>query len=97
MVDSIPMKLRSLGTTIDDISDFTSELKKGNNLELMAKAEHTRWLTERVTMNFRPLDNVEAEWLLFTNKDLDEKHARKKRSSEKRKAVLIWIFAQTLH
>lgn len=86
MVDSIPMKLRSLGTTIDDISDFTSELKKGNNLELMAKAEHTRWLTERVTMNFRPLDNVEAEWLLFTNKDLDEKKRKKEKKFRKEKS-----------
>lgn len=83
MVDSIPMKLRSLGLTIDSIDGYRQVLKSGRNLELLAKAEHTRWLTERTTMGYRPLDDVDDEWRLFINPDLDE--TTRKRYKEYRK------------
>lgn len=86
MVDSIPMKLRSLGISLDDISEFATKLKEGNDLELMAKAEHTRWVTERVTMNFRPLDK--SEWEAFKDKKPGTREYRKEKSfwKEKRRA-----------
>lgn len=83
MADSIPMKLRSLGLTVDSIDGYCQALKSGRNLELLAKAEHTRWLTERTTMGYRPLDDVDDEWRLFINPDLDE--TARKRYKEYRK------------
>lgn len=86
MVDSIPLKLRSLGLTIDSIDDYRHALKSGRNLELLAKAEHTRWLTERTTMGYRPLDDVEDEWKLFINPGLDETTRKKQKEYRKNKS-----------
>lgn len=86
MVDSIPMKLRSLGLSIDSIDGYRHALKSGRNLELLAKAEHTRWLTERTTMGYRPLDDVDDEWRLFINPDLDEAARKKQKEYRKNKS-----------
>lgn len=86
MVDSIPMKLRSLGLTVDSIDSFSLSLKSGRNLELLAKSEHTRWLTERTTMGYRPLDDVDDEWRLFLNPDLDEATRKKHKEYRKNKS-----------
>lgn len=86
MVDSIPMKLRSLGISMDNIDQFASILETGGNLELLAKAEHTRWLTERTTMGYRPLDNVDEEWKLFINPELDDATRKKQKEYHKSKS-----------
>lgn len=86
MVDSIPMKLRSLGLSIDSIDGYRHALKSGRNLELLAKAEHTRWLTERTTMGYRPLDDVDDEWRLFINTDLDDTTRKKQKEYRKNKS-----------
>ncbi len=70
MVDTIPMKLRSLGLTIDTIDEFPQKLQDGDTLEMLAKSEHTRWVTERTTMGYRPLDDNSNEWQYFINPNL---------------------------
>lgn len=70
MVDTIPMKLRSLGLTVDTIDKLPKALMDGDTLEMLAKAEHTRWVTERTTMGFRPLDDNSSEWQYFLNPSL---------------------------
>lgn len=70
MVDTIPMKLRSLGLTIDTIDELPLKLQEGDVLEMLAKSEHTRWVTERTTMGYRPLDDNSNEWRYFLGKDL---------------------------
>lgn len=86
MVDSIPVKLRSLRISVDEIETYEQKLCEGENLELMAKAEHSRWVAERVIMNFRPLDNVDAEWKLFAEMDADDKKRQKEKKYRKEKS-----------
>lgn len=86
MVESIPMKLRSLGITMDNIEDFDNHTSVGKTMEYMAKAEHTRWVTERITMGYRPLDNVESEWGFFSNPDLSENARKKEKKYRKDKS-----------
>jgi len=70
MVDTIPTKLRSLGLTIDKIDELPQKLQEGNTLEMLAKSEHTRWVTERTTMGYRPLDDNSNEWQYFLDPNL---------------------------
>lgn len=86
MVDSIPMKLRSLGVSRDDLGSFNEKLMEADTLELMAKAEHTRWLTERLTMGFRPLDDNDAEWRIFFKTSLTAEERTKAKNFKKAKS-----------
>lgn len=86
MVDSIPMKLRSLGITVDNIGCYEEKIQEENYLELMAKAEHARWVTEKVTMGFRPLDNTDEEWAKFQGLKDKEKERRKEKNRIKEKS-----------
>lgn len=52
--DSIPVKLRSLGSL-----EYDTENIDPLTMRAMANAEHNRWLTERLTLGFRPLDKQE--------------------------------------
>lgn len=79
MVDTIAMKLRSLGLTIDTIDELPQKLQEGDALEMLAKSEHTRWVTERTTMGYRPLDNTLNEWQYFQNPDLKPSDRTKKK------------------
>lgn len=79
MVDTIAMKLRSLGLTIDTIDELPRKLQEGNTLEMLAKSEHTRWVTERTTMGYRPLDNTPNEWQYFLDSTLDRFERTKKK------------------
>ena len=60
LVDSFGMKLRALGATEQEQS---SALKEGTRIHNLARAEHNRWITERLTMGFRPLDLEELKLL----------------------------------
>lgn len=80
MVDTIAMKLRSVGLTIDTIDELPKKLQEDNTLEMLAKSEHTRWVTERTTMGYRPLDDTPAEWQYFLDPSLkSSERTRKKR------------------
>lgn len=59
LVDSFEMKLRSLGN--DEEEQSVSINEDGDKIKNLAKAEHLRWLTERLTMGFRPLDREELK------------------------------------
>lgn len=66
LVDSFGLKLRSMG--LNEYGDENMLIqyakdsdKKNDCFSCVAKAEHLRWLTERLTMGYRPLDECELE------------------------------------
>lgn len=66
LVDSFGLKLRSMG--LNEYGDEKTlqryanrKGKKDNNFLYVARAEHLRWLTERLTMGYRPFDKYELE------------------------------------
>ena len=63
LVDSLGLKLRSIGIDeYDDEKIFNALVNaKDTRLAYLAMAEHQRWLTERLTMGYRPLDEDELE------------------------------------
>jgi len=52
LVDSFPMKLRSLGI---EPEDALGKVIPEEKMENMIDAEHRRWLVERLTMGYRPV------------------------------------------
>lgn len=56
LVDSFDMKLRALGVNEEE---QRLALKEEGRVKALAKAEHLRWVTERLTMGYRPLDQDE--------------------------------------
>lgn len=56
LVDSFEMKLRSLG---DSEQEQRLALLDKQKVRMLSMAEHLRWVTERLTMGFRPLDQEE--------------------------------------
>lgn len=75
LVDSFPMKLRSIGLNIDKVLDEKIDDSKKAGLVL---AEHNRWLTERLTMGFRPLDEKELSKILDGDKIWDKEYLKNK-------------------
>lgn len=61
LVDSLDMKLRSLG---EDDTQRREAIRDEEKLTNMAYAEHLRWLTERLLMGYRPLEEDEKDKLL---------------------------------
>lgn len=86
MVDSIPMKLRSIGINMDNLDEFVKVLSNEKTLEFLAKSEHTRWLTERITMGYRPLDNSPIEWEYFCNPSLSNEARKNAKNYRKDKS-----------
>lgn len=76
LADSFEMKLRSSGTTkyksIDE--QIKALMLNEDNLRLFSFAEHNRWLTERLTMGYRPLNK--KEWQIYF--DIPERQNTKK-------------------
>ena len=56
LVDSFDMKLRALGETEEE---QRLAIRQGEKIRNLSKAEHLRWVTERLTMGYRPLDQDE--------------------------------------
>ena len=56
LVDSFGLKLRSAGNNREEQA---SALADENKMENFAMAEHLRWLTERLTMGYKPLEEHE--------------------------------------
>lgn len=59
LIESIPTKLRSI--IGKDYNGYPGKISKIINedevlLQRMAQTEHNRWITERLTMSFRPVD-----------------------------------------
>lgn len=68
-VDSINIKLRSTGKSPE--KEQIEALKDKKALDSLSDAEHRRWLTERLTMSYRPLEESEKDELI--NPTLHEK------------------------
>lgn len=60
LADSFNLKLRSAGNTDEDIK---SALNDPETVKYLGFAEHNRWMTERLTMGYRPLYAEEKEKL----------------------------------
>ena len=56
LADSFEMRARAIRRDDGTIPQF---LKNDERLKLLATAEHIRWLTERLTMGYRPMDEKE--------------------------------------
>ena len=56
LVDSFGLKLRAEGCDAE-----SNRIHNNRDIILLAKAEHLRWLTERITMGYRPLTNLEVQ------------------------------------
>ena len=64
MVDSIHIKLRSMGTIngYKEIKPYEHQIiQKEANRKEMLEMEHTRWMTERLIMGFRCLEKSEQD------------------------------------
>ena len=66
LIDSFGLKLRSMG--LDEYGDedrlnqlVNGKKKKNDCFICVAMAEHQRWLTERLTMGYRPMDKNEVD------------------------------------
>ncbi len=77
LADSFGMKLHSLGNSEEE---QRAALKQDEKVHLLAEAEHLRWVTERLTMGYRPLDLEELNLLQGEDKIKYTKDYYKKKS-----------------
>lgn len=79
VVDCFKSKLRSVGLTEFSSPEETSSVLNDNKLmDALIAAEHQRWVTERLTMGFRPLIAKEMEYF----EDLAKKNPGQPLSNE---------------
>ncbi len=88
LVDSFPSKLRSAGLSkYSSTEECNKALNDDGLIHLLSKAEHNRWLTERLTLGYRPL--TEEEMSFFLNlKDDKKRKIRKEFLKRKQRAHL---------
>lgn len=82
LVDSFEMKLKSLGDNIDEQERAIATA--GKPFENITRAEHLRWLTERLTMGYRPLDEKELQ--KYSSKEANEYRHSKSYYKDKSRA-----------
>lgn len=90
MVDSIPIKLRSMGSVKNykNVQRYDSEIIKSEaERKEMIYTEHNRWMTERLIMGFRYLDHDEQEKLVEIKED-DKKRKKKDGYKDRERAHL---------
>lgn len=63
LVETLYTKLRSMGIHYEGNPLQVAQVLDGNDplIKAMSYSEHLRWVTERLTMGFRPLDDDEAD------------------------------------
>ena len=85
-IHGFAQKLRAIGSDVDKPYEeqvkTLQNIKDGPMMVALAQTEHNRWVTERLLMGFRPLDNTPKEWLFFDN---DEMRRPADEQTEKRK------------
>lgn len=63
--DSFMLKLRSVGLSVFSSREEIQRVSRNIEAkEALADAEHQRWLTERLTMGYRPLDSNELSFFI---------------------------------
>ena len=88
LVDSFGVKLRSAGLTPQSDMDERNKVARNQRLcKLLAMAEHQRWVTEKLTMGFRPLNAQELAFFL-DGITPEQKKAQKELLKTKRRAHL---------
>ena len=94
-IHGFAQKLRAIGSDVDKPYEeqvkTLMDIKDGPVMVALAHTEHNRWVTERLLMGFRPLDNTPNEWLFFNTKEMqrpadEETEKRKKDQKEMLKA-----------
>ena len=85
LTDSFPSKLRSVGLNVYSPSEeYSKILDNADMVYLLGKTEHSRWLTERLTMGYRPLDRDEMDVFLHVRDDKERKMKKEFLKSKKR-------------
>ena len=75
LADSLSMKRRSIVVKNADSSILTTDT---NMLRHLAWAEHNRWMVERLTMGYRPLDKDELDNILNKDRIYDKDYYKHK-------------------
>jgi formylglycine-generating enzyme required for sulfatase activity len=88
VTDCFKSKLRSVGLTpFSSKTEIEKVLKDETMMACLEAAEHYRWLTERLTMGYRPLDKDEIDFFMNpiseTASDDDRRKAAKERKAKK--------------
>jgi len=89
LVDSFALKLRSVG--LNRLSSREEVLRITNDDEakrILSYSEHSRWLTERLTMGYRPLDKEEFDYFLNPEISDASKMSKKEFYKSKKRAHL---------
>ena len=96
LIDSFSSKLRSAGLSVfSSNEECNTALNNDEMILLLSKAEHNRWLTERLTLGYRPL--YDDEMAYFLNLDDDKKRKiRKEYLKRKKRAHLDICSYETL-
>lgn len=81
LVDSIEIKLRSFGNCLKEQIDA---IGNGKGIRNVAKAEHRRWLTERLTMGYRPLEEKEKDFQQISDEQSVYEHSKAYYKNKKR-------------
>ena len=76
LTDSIPLKLRSAGYKNQSQLEITNAINNKRLIELLCAAEHQRWLTERLTMGYRPPTAAEINFF-YQDITPEERKSRK--------------------
>lgn len=75
LADSLAMKRRSIMNYDAEIAYMVSDESK---LRHLALAEHNRWMTERLTMGYRPLDKEELDTIINKDRIYDKEYYKHK-------------------
>lgn len=75
LADSFAMKLRSIRK---DDGTIPYLRKNDERLKYLAWAEHNRWLTERLTMGYRPMDKKELQEIIDKHSIHDKEYYKNK-------------------
>ena len=62
MVETIPIKLRSMGIEYSGYAkEISEELKSNKNVKAWTETEHQRWMVQRLLLGYRPLDDFDED------------------------------------
>jgi formylglycine-generating enzyme required for sulfatase activity len=75
LADSLSMKRRSIVDNNINASTLTTD---SNKLRYLAWAEHNRWMVERLTMGYRPLDKNELDTIKSNDRIYDKDYYKHK-------------------
>jgi len=91
-VQGFAQKLRAAGSDIDQPpADQARALIEGKQtlLKRLAQTEHNRWVTERLLMGFRPLEDNDKEWRFFDRQPVNSPDTDDNRQTRDERKMLL--------